>query len=387
MGIRLREYGSTSSINDQGISNLSFFDMINQFDQVKPDQRSSAPAQIGELLRPQDSALRAPLPSAPSPGPASGEDQGTGRKDGPERVRKKSGGTESSLGTSALLRKIRSSSRGELDGKGETNEDKGGKGSTDGSYKPWVCPKSFVHFDAQSILFDLHEAAAQRSFDTQRRNTATGASAASVSPTIPSRSSAPNLTEHIYSSIEDLTQNVDPGTATPSLVMDPLDGASTNSSSPLLLSCPHFVNETGGHSERNISFLTSSVERGDGEGGTGWLRKSNASMSVLEIPIEQQDSRLERLKLYSIEHVDLGARYYRDHFYEKGKTDMSLKNCHSFIVEILRWLFPPVQTDYLQTNDRILCFTLNEALTDIYLLVTMNVVLAAKARVFTIFNF
>ncbi|XP_013878289.1 signal-induced proliferation-associated 1-like protein 3 isoform X2 [Austrofundulus limnaeus] len=322
MGNKFREYGSTSSINDQGISNLSFFDMISQFNQVKPDQRSSAPTQIGELLRPQDSALRAPLPSAPSPGPASGDDQGTGRRDGSERVRKKSGGTESSLGTSGLLRKIRSSSRGELDGgKGETNEERGGKGSTDASYKPWVCPKSFVHFDAQSILFDLHEAAAQRSFDTQRRNTATGASAASVSPSIPSRSSAPNLNEHIYSSIEDLTQNVDPGTTTPSLVMEPLDGPSTNSSSPLLLSCPHFVNETGGHSERNISFLSSSVERGDGEGGRGWLRKSNASMSVLEIPIEQQVSRLERLKLYSIEHVDLGARYYRDHFYEKEHSN------------------------------------------------------------------
>lgn len=330
MGKRVREYGSTSSINDQGISNLSFFDMISQFNQVKPDQRSSAPVQMGELLCPQDSALRAPLPSASSPGPASGNDQGTGRRDGPERVRKKSGGTESSLGTSALLRKNRSSSRGELDGgKGETNEDRGGKGSTDTSYKPWVCPKSFVHFDAQSILFDLHKAAAQRSFDTQRRNTATGASAASVSPSIPSRSSAPNLNEHIYSSIEDLTQNVDAGTTTPSLVMDPLDGPSTNSSSPLLLSCPHFVNETGGHSERNISFLSSSVERGDGGGGSGWLRKSNASMSVLEIPIEQQVSRLERLKLYSIEHVDLGARYYRDHFYEKGKTDTSFKSLPS----------------------------------------------------------
>lgn len=324
MGNRFREYGSTSSIDIQGIPEQSFFDMLSQFHQERPDQRSSAPVQIGELLRPQDLSLTAPLPSAPSPGPTYGDDQGTGRRDDTERVRKKSGGTESSLGTS-LFRKLRSSNRGELDGgKGETNEDRGGKGFTDASYRPWVCPKSFVHFDAQSILFDLHEAAAQRGFITQRRNTATGASAASVS--LSSRSSAPNLNDPIYSSIEDLTLNLDQGTSTPSLAMDPLDGPSINNSSPLLLSCPHFVNEIGGNSERNISFLSSSVERGgDGDGGRGWLRKSNASMSVLEIPIEEQVKRLERLKLYSIEHVDLGACYYRDYFHGKGNPDIYFK--------------------------------------------------------------
>ncbi|XP_037533441.1 signal-induced proliferation-associated 1-like protein 3 [Nematolebias whitei] len=321
MGNRFREYGSTSSIDIQSIPEQCIVDMLSQLHQERPDQRSSAPVQIGELLHPQDLSLRASLPSAPSPGPTYGDDPGTGRRDGTERVRKKSGGTESSLGTSSLLRKCRSSSRGELDGgKGETNEDRGGKGFTDASYKPWVCPKSFVHFDAQSILFDLHEAAAQRGFVTQRRNTATGASAASVS--LSSKSSAPNLNDPIYSSIEDLTLNLDQGTPTPSLAMDPLDGPSTNNSSPLLLSCPHFVNEIGGNSERNISFLSSSVERGgDRDGGRGWLRKSNASMSVLEIPIEEQVKRLEKLKLYSIEHVDLGACYYRDYFHGKEHSN------------------------------------------------------------------
>uniref|UniRef100_A0A3Q0S7L6 Signal induced proliferation associated 1 like 3 n=1 Tax=Amphilophus citrinellus TaxID=61819 RepID=A0A3Q0S7L6_AMPCI len=241
--------------------------------------------------------------------------------DGTERVRKKSGGTESSLGTSSLFRKLRSSNRGELDGgKGETVEDRGGRGAMNASYKSWVCTKSFVHFDVQSILFDLHEAAAQRGFVTQRRNTATGASAASVSLSI-SRSSA-SVNDPIYSSIEDLTLSLEQGSTTPSLGVDPLDGAGAQSSSPLLLSCPHFLNETGGHGERNISFLSSSLERGGdgaggGDGGRGWLRRSNASVSVVEIPIEEQATRLERLKLYSIEHVDLGARYYRDYFHGK----------------------------------------------------------------------
>ncbi|KAK9520913.1 hypothetical protein VZT92_020771 [Zoarces viviparus] len=309
MGNLFREYGSTSSIDIQGIPEQSFFDMLNQFHQERPDQRSSAPVRPGELL---------PAPDAPSPGPSGG-----GRKDGAERVRKKSGGTESSLGTSSLFRKLRSSSRGDLDGgKGETSEDGGGRGSADASYKLWVCPKSFVHFDAQSILFDLHEAAAQRGYAAQRRNTATGASAASVSLST-SRSSAPSLNDPVYSSIEDLTLSLEPGSMTPSLCVDPLDGPpGAHNSSPLLLCCPHFLNETGGHGERNISFLSSSAERdGGGDGTRGLLRRSNASVSVLEVPIEQQVTRLDRLKLYSIEHVDLGARYYRDYFHGKEHSN------------------------------------------------------------------
>ncbi|XP_068567622.1 signal-induced proliferation-associated 1-like protein 3 isoform X2 [Cebidichthys violaceus] len=317
MGNLFREYGSTSSIDIQGIPEQSFFDMLSQFHQERPDQRSSAPVRLGELLRAPDA------PDAPSPGPSGGDDRGTGRKDGADRVRKKSGGTESSLGTSSLFRKLRSSSRGELDGgKGETSEDGGGRGSADTSYKSWVCPKSFVHFDAQSILFDLHEAAAQRGYAAQRRNTATGASAASVSLSA-SRSSAPSVNDPVYSSIEDLTLSLEPGSVTPSLGVDPLDGSTgAHNSSPLLLCCPHFLNETGGHGERNISFLSSSAERdGGGDGTRGCLRRSNASVSVLEVPIEQQVTRLDRLKLYGIEHVDLGAQYYRDYFHGKEHSN------------------------------------------------------------------
>uniref|UniRef100_A0A8C8I8Z1 Signal-induced proliferation-associated 1-like protein 3 n=1 Tax=Oncorhynchus tshawytscha TaxID=74940 RepID=A0A8C8I8Z1_ONCTS len=297
-----REYGSTSSIDVQGIPEQSFFDMLSQFHQERPDQRSTAPVHLGELLY-TNSPPSAPLPTGHSPIPTPrGEDGGMGRSE--NRVRKKSGGTDSSLGTSSLFRKLRSSSRGELD-RGEAGEDGGGRNSTDTPYKPWVCPKSFVHYDAQSILFDLHEAAAQRAYVSQRRNTATGASAASVSLAV-SRSSALSGLDATYSSVEDLTLGLDP-------------------SALLLLSCPHFRNETGGHGERNVSFLSSSAERG-GEGGAGdlargSLRRSNASVSVVEVPIEQQVTRIDRLKLYSIEHVDLGARYYRDYFHGKEHSN------------------------------------------------------------------
>lgn len=318
-----REYGSTSSIDIQGIPEQSFFEMLSQFHQERPDQRSSAPARLREFLRAPDSPPSAPLPSSLSPG-HHGEDRGASKKDGADRVRKKSGGTESSLGTSSLFRKLRSSSRGELDGgKGETGEDGGVRG--DPSYKPWVCTKSFVHYDAQSILFDLHEAAAQRGYSAQRRNTATGASAASVQSM--SRSSAASVNEPIYSSIEDLTLSQDPGCVpTPTSGTDPMNGGpgAHGPHSPLLLCCPHFLNETGGHGERNISFLSSSAECRGGDSGDvtrGWLRRSNASVSVLEVPSEQSVTRLDRLKLYSIEHVDLGARYYRDCLHGKGNAD------------------------------------------------------------------
>ncbi|KAK6297013.1 hypothetical protein J4Q44_G00331550 [Coregonus suidteri] len=318
-----REYGSTSSIDVQGIPEQSFFDMLSQFHQERPDQRSTAPVRLGELLHTPNSPPSAPLPTGHSPTPISrGEDGGMGWSE--NRLRNKSGGTESSLGTSSLFRKLRSSSRGELD-RGEAGEDGGGRNSTDTPYKTWVCPKSFVHYDAQSVLFDLHEAAAQRTYVSKRRNTATGASAASVSLAV-SRSSTLSGLDATYSSVEDLTLGLDPTAPAPSLGMDTLDGPPGGpSSSPLLLSCPHFRNETGGNGERNVSFLSSSAEQG-GEGGAGdmvrgTLRRSNASVSVVEVPIEQQVTRMDRLKLYSIEHVDLGARYYRDYFHGKEHSN------------------------------------------------------------------
>ncbi|KAJ7990431.1 hypothetical protein DPEC_G00300250 [Dallia pectoralis] len=304
-----REYGSTSSIDVQGVTEQSFFDMLSLFHQERPDQRSTAPARLGELLRPIDAPHNGALPAGHSPNP-------TPRSE--TRVRKKSGGTDSSLGTSSLFRKLWSTSRGELD-KGEAGEDWGGRSCTDISYKPWVCPKSFVHYDAQSILFDLHEASAQRILAAQRRNTATGASAASVSLTV-SRSSTLSGLDASSSSMEDLTLGVDPAAATPFLSTDPADGPPGGpGSSQLLLNCPHFCNETGGHGERNVSFLSSSAER-RGDGGAG-LRRSNASVSVLEVSTEQQVKRLDTMKLHSIEHVDQGAHYYRDYFHSKEHSN------------------------------------------------------------------
>uniref|UniRef100_A0A8C1SZQ9 Signal-induced proliferation-associated 1 like 3 n=1 Tax=Cyprinus carpio TaxID=7962 RepID=A0A8C1SZQ9_CYPCA len=293
-GRLFREYGSTSSINVQAVSEQSFFDMLSQFQQERPDQRSTAPAKLGELLG-------ASLEGPPSHGALS-----TPRPDDrPEnRVRKKSGGTESSLGTSSLFRKLRSSSRGETETPRGDSDDPRLPETL--SSKPWVCVRSFAHFDAQSILFDLHEAAARRSYAAQRRNTATGASAASsaaVSLAV-SRAIALGGVEPSFSSTDDLS------------VRDLSEGSIQGLEHS---DCPHFINETGSYRERNVSFLSSWAERGEAGIVEPRLRPrcSNASVSKLEVPPDVQATRLERLQQHCIEHVDLGARYYHEHFYGK----------------------------------------------------------------------
>uniref|UniRef100_A0A671RN01 Signal-induced proliferation-associated 1-like protein 3 n=1 Tax=Sinocyclocheilus anshuiensis TaxID=1608454 RepID=A0A671RN01_9TELE len=300
-GRLFREYGSTSSINVQAVPEQSFFDMLSQFQQERPDQRSTAPAKLGELL------------GASLEGPPSHAFLSTPRPDDrPENcVRKKSGGTESSLGTSSLFRKLRSSSQGETETPRSDSDDT--RLPETMSSIPWVCVRSFAHFDAQSVLFDLHEAAARRSYAAQRRNTATGASAASsaaVSLAV-SRAVALGGVEPSFSSTDDLRlEHSEQG-----------GSASINpkSQQQLLLSCPHFINETGSYRERNVSFLSSWAERGEAGIVEARLRPrcSNASVSKLEVPPEVQATRLERLQQHCIEHVDLGARYYHEHFYGK----------------------------------------------------------------------
>lgn len=312
------KYGSTSSIDVQAVPEESFFDMLSQFQQERrPDQRSVAPARLGELLRGQtspDVARASPEVVFSTPRP---EDQ-------PEnRVRKKSGGTESSLGTSSLFRKLRGSNRGDIEASRGDLEDMG-RFVDMSSLKPWLCVRSFAHYDAQSILFDLHEAAAQRSSAAQRRNTATGASAASSASAVSlavSRALALGGVEPSFSSTDDLSsRDLTEGFGTSGL--ETPDPPSLSSGSQLLLSCPNFLNETGSYGERNVSFLSSWAERGEMGGADARQRPrcTNASISVLEVGPEEQATRLERLQQHCIEHVDLGARYYREYFHEKGTS-------------------------------------------------------------------
>lgn len=314
-GHLFRVYGSTSSINVQAVPEESFFDMLSQFQQEMPDQRSAAPARLGELLRVESS-----LNPSPSPVPSIPRSE-----DRPEsRVRKKSGGTESSLGTSSLFRKLRNANRGDPEASRGDSED---MRQSEVSTRLWVCVRSFTHYDAQSLLFDLNEAAAQRSYAAQRRNTATGASSASaVSSAAVSlavtRALALGGAEPTFSSTDDLTLLIEgPVSGTEASDSAGPDSSNSGPQQQLLLTCPNFLNETGTYRERSVSFLSSWAERGEARLR---MRCSNTSVAVLEVGQEEQATRVDRLQHHCIEHVDLGARYYREYFHGKGIDPVSV---------------------------------------------------------------
>uniref|UniRef100_A0A8C5WG39 Signal induced proliferation associated 1 like 3 n=1 Tax=Leptobrachium leishanense TaxID=445787 RepID=A0A8C5WG39_9ANUR len=289
-----REYGSTSSINVQGISEQSFYDMLKDFRGEKSDQGIASPDKGNGILR-EDSSMASSLHLVGSSrtdlrnGQYPKDESSLKDKD---KVRKRA--TKGESNDSSIFRKLRSSKIDNEQGRPFMEQDE--------NFKPWVCPKTFAHYDVQSMLFDLNEVAANRTYVAQRRNTTTGASAASA------------VSLAVFTSTEDLNfkENLE-------------HDLGDNNSNELLLSCPHFRNETGGMCERNVSFSKASAGSPSGSEG-GVLEPSltmyctNASMSVLEVSNEIEKAQ-GRLKHYSVEHVDLGARYFQDYFHGKEHSN------------------------------------------------------------------
>ncbi|XP_071316731.1 signal-induced proliferation-associated protein 1 isoform X4 [Trachinotus anak] len=160
----------------------------------------------------------------------------------------------------------------------------------------WV--RNFAHYDVQSILFDLTEAATNRDSIGRKKNITSGASAASqlrplsqVTPSSPAQGGGSN-----GGNAEDPEQSL----------LDEGDG----NDNELLLSCPHFRNETGGEEQVGLG-------RSQGRRGL-WssLRTPNDAVSVLEEPRESHIQQQGKSN-YFIEHADLGAHYYRKYFYMK----------------------------------------------------------------------
>ncbi|XP_026183603.1 signal-induced proliferation-associated 1-like protein 2 isoform X2 [Mastacembelus armatus] len=161
----------------------------------------------------------------------------------------------------------------------------------------WV--RNFAHYDVQSILFDLTEAATNRDSIGRKKNITSGASAASqlrpvsqATPSSPAQGGGGNS-----GNADDPEQ---------SLLLDEGDG----NDNELLLSCPHFRNETGG--EEQVGLGQSQGRRGLGSS----LRTPNDAVSVLEEPRESHIQQQGKSN-YFIEHADLGAHYYRKYFYMK----------------------------------------------------------------------
>ncbi|KAM6970688.1 signal-induced proliferation-associated protein 1 isoform 2-T3 [Aplochiton taeniatus] len=161
----------------------------------------------------------------------------------------------------------------------------------------WV--RNFAHYDVQSILLDLTEAATNRDSIGRKKNITSGASAASqLRPPTQATPSSPAPGGGVGGgNAEDPEQ---------AMLLDEGDG----NDNELLLSCPHFRNEMGGEERVGLG-------RSQGRGGL-WvgLRNPNDAVSVLEEPRESHVQQQGKSN-YFIEHADLGAHYYRKYFYMK----------------------------------------------------------------------
>uniref|UniRef100_A0A8C1UXI6 Signal-induced proliferation-associated 1-like protein 1 n=1 Tax=Cyprinus carpio TaxID=7962 RepID=A0A8C1UXI6_CYPCA len=307
-----REYGSTSSIDKHGVSGESFFDMLKGYQTDAPDQRSPAPEKLSELLTVAHKQTALDLPDGPL-GPPRGS-PASRLKEREKHMKRRS---KSETGGESIFRKLRSV-------KAEGDSSRAGSDAEDGKSddvvpppKPWVCQKGFAHFDVQSILFDLNEAVQSRQSAVKRKNTTTGASAAAAA-SASNTSSLSSTQSGAYSSPcgsqEEL--NIKDG---PSL------DSGDDKSNDLVLSCPCFRNEIGGEGERNIS---PSKQGSIGSGASSSSRDeegsperapnthfSNAGVAVLEAPKDGKSLHHDRGKSNIVEHVDLGAYYYRKYFY------------------------------------------------------------------------
>uniref|UniRef100_A0A671PFZ2 Signal-induced proliferation-associated 1-like protein 1 n=1 Tax=Sinocyclocheilus anshuiensis TaxID=1608454 RepID=A0A671PFZ2_9TELE len=307
-----REYGSTSSIDKHGVSGESFFDMLKGYQTDAPDQRSPAPEKLSELLTVAHKQTALELPDGPL-GPPRGS-PASRLKEREKHMKRRS---KSETGGESIFRKLRSvKAEGDSSRAGSDAED--GKSDDVGPPpKPWVCQKGFSHFDIQSILFDLNEAVQSRQSAVKRKNTTTGASAAaaaSASTTSSLSSTQSGAYGSPCGSQEEL--NIKDG---PSL------DSGDDKSNDLVLSCPCFRNEIGGEGERNIS---PSKQGSIGSGASSSSRDeegsperapnthfSNAGVAVLETPKDGKSLHHDRGKSNIVEHVDLGAYYYRKYFY------------------------------------------------------------------------
>ncbi|XP_073729614.1 signal-induced proliferation-associated 1-like protein 2 isoform X2 [Misgurnus anguillicaudatus] len=306
-----REYGSTSSIDRQGLGNDGFFSMLREYRIDSLDHRSVPPAGFPELLR-YDTTLSPSLQTAAQI--ARGEIVRISGYDyvdssllySQEREKSFMRRLKSDSSETSLFRKLRTIK----------SEHEGFRLSTEqDDRRPLSFQKCFAHYDVQSVLFNISEAMASRVSLSQRKNITTGASAASQYQ-IPGAGQVTGNSASLFESPLGSREDLNPKE---NLDADEGDGKSNG----LVLSCPHFRNEIGGEGERRISLsrANSGTYTGGGENCSFESSLSshctNAGVSVLEVPRENQPIHREKVKRYIIEHIDLGAYYYHKYFYGK----------------------------------------------------------------------
>uniref|UniRef100_A0A8C4X342 Signal-induced proliferation-associated 1 n=1 Tax=Erpetoichthys calabaricus TaxID=27687 RepID=A0A8C4X342_ERPCA len=139
--------------------------------------------------------------------------------------------------------------------------------------------RNFAHYDVQSMLFDLTEAASNRDRG----------------------SNSPGVTGSNTEDLDCLRE---------SLALD--DGDENHND--LLFSCPHFRNEIGG--EERIGLGRSRSWNCPSSHLPLNFHCPNDAVSVLEEPRESHVQQQGKASFF-IEHADLGAHYYRKYFYMK----------------------------------------------------------------------
>uniref|UniRef100_A0A3P8NBV1 Signal induced proliferation associated 1 like 1 n=1 Tax=Astatotilapia calliptera TaxID=8154 RepID=A0A3P8NBV1_ASTCA len=293
-----REYGSTSSIDQHGVAGDSFFEMLKGYQGDKVDQRSPAPEKLEDMLNIASKQGILDLQEDVTDGhPPKAKD-----RDKPPKRR-----TKSETGGESIFRKLRNV-RGESDSpRAGSDVEDSRTDDTGPPLKPWVCQKGFAHYDVQSMLFDLNEIIQLRQTAGKRKNTTTGASAAAVASATSTLSSTHSLPYSSPSgSQEDLNSRDSPS----------LD-AGDEQSNEMLLSCPCFRNEIGADGiarPGNCGSGTLSGENNLYETSVS-THLTNAGVAVLEGPKEGPSTLGDKGKQYIVEHVDLGAYYYRKFFY------------------------------------------------------------------------
>uniref|UniRef100_A0A673YFQ0 Signal induced proliferation associated 1 like 1 n=1 Tax=Salmo trutta TaxID=8032 RepID=A0A673YFQ0_SALTR len=304
-----REYGSTSSIDQHGAPGESFFEMLKGYQGDKPDQRSPAPDRLEDLLTAGLKQASIELHEETS------ESQASSRVKEREKPLKRR--SKSETGGESIFRKLRSV-------RGESDSPRAGSDAEDGRsedwvtpLKPWVCQRGFSHYDVQSMMFDLNEVIQSRQMAAgKRKNTTTGASAAAAASNTSTVSSTQSLA---YSSPAGSQEELSAGARD-----SPSMGTGDEQSNEMLLSCPCFRNEIGANGRRTAG----AGPPKQGSGGSGTLGSegsqfesslsshcTNAGVAVLEGPKDSPSSLSDRGKHYIVEHVDLGAYYYRKFFY------------------------------------------------------------------------
>lgn len=292
-----REYGSASSLDVMSTSGESFFAMLKDFETDNLDQRSPGPEQLNEYL----CGKSITLPPNIDPSVArNGYDDTDSPKSKSRFVKLKDKDKlrlwTKSIRNDTFFKKLGggNSSKMEVNDSGST---KSLESDAEARVEEKLRRKAFAHHDCLSIGVNLIDVVKNRNSLNRRRNTTTGASAASMTSTRASNT-PDGSTEELNSD-----EQSDPG-----------DGKN----SELILSCPFFRNEIGGEEVQDISLNRSNSSKVHRNNVPLYRSSTAAGLSVVD-SCKECDS-----KRHTIERVDDGALFYRKYFLDKGRTAIHL---------------------------------------------------------------